>query len=352
MNPSLANFMLARTPESIKHPEGHQEEAQAQATNNTKMSVNTHFKLNTGASIPSVGLGTWQSAPGEVAAAVEHALKSGYRHIDAAFIYQNENEVGEGLRKAFASGEIKREDVFVTSKLWCTFHQTGLPEKCLDQTLKNLGLDYIDLWLMHWPVPMNPNGNHPFFPKHDDGSRDLDTKWSYVDTWKGMEAVQKSGKVKAIGVSNFSVPYLEKLLSEATIVPAANQIENHPYLPQQEIVDFCKEKGILVQAYSPLGSTGSPLFQEEGVQEVAKKHNVGPGTVLISYQGMSNRCLFMLYIANLDSSPSRPRHHPSPQVRHSHQNRREPQGRRPRRNRSRSAQQDPPGEGRDALRLP
>jgi glycerol 2-dehydrogenase (NADP+) len=112
--------------------------------------------------------------------------------------------------------------------------------------------------------------------------------------------VQKSGQVKAIGVSNFSVPYLEKLLSEATVVPAANQIENHPYLPQQEIVDFCKEKGILVQAYSPLGSTGSPLFQEEGVQEVAKKHNVGPGTVLISYQGMSNR-VRRCYIANLDS---------------------------------------------------
>lgn len=272
MNPSLANFMLARTPDFIKKPE---------ATDD-KMAVNTHFKLNTGASIPAVGLGTWQSAPGEVAAAVEHALKSGYRHIDAAFVYGNENEVGQGLKAAFDSG-IKREDVFVTSKLWCTFHQK--PQECLDKTLENLGLEYLDLWLMHWPVPMNPNGNHPLFPKHEDGSRDLDTKWSYVQTWKGMEEVQKSGKVKAIGVSNFSVPFLETLLKDSSVVPAANQIENHPYLPQQEIVDFCQSKGIQVQAYSPLGSTGSPLFQEEGVKEVAKKHNVGPGTVLISYQG-------------------------------------------------------------------
>jgi glycerol 2-dehydrogenase (NADP+) len=272
MNPSLANFMLARTPDFIKQPE---------ATDD-KMALNTHFKLNTGASIPAVGLGTWQSAPGEVAAAVEHALKSGYRHIDAAFVYGNENEVGQGLKAAFDSG-IKREDVFVTSKLWCTFHRD--PQKCLDKTLENLGLEYLDLWLMHWPVPMNPKGNHPLFPKHEDGSRDLDTEWSYVQTWKGMEEVQKSGKVKAIGVSNFSVPFLETLLKDASIVPAANQIENHPYLPQQEIVDFCQSKGIQVQAYSPLGSTGSPLFQEEGVKEVAKKHNVGPGTVLISYQG-------------------------------------------------------------------
>ena len=272
MNPSLANFMLARTPDFIKQPE---------ATDD-KMAVNTHFKLNTGASIPAVGLGTWQSAPGEVASAVEHALKSGYRHIDAAFVYGNENEVGQGLKAAFDSG-IKREEVFVTSKLWCTFHRD--PQKCLDKTLENLGLEYLDLWLMHWPVPMNPKGNHPLFPKHEDGTRDLDTEWSYVQTWKGMEDVQKSGKVKAIGVSNFSVPFLETLLKDASVVPAANQIENHPYLPQQEIVDFCQSKDIQVQAYSPLGSTGSPLFQEEGVKEVAKKHNVGPGTVLISYQG-------------------------------------------------------------------
>lgn len=139
---------------------------------------------------------------------------------------------------------------------------------------------------MHWPVPMNPNGNHPMIPKLEDGSRDLDMKeWSHVKTYKEMEKLLKTGKTKAIGVSNYSVKFLEELLPHVEVTPAANQIENHPYCPQQDIVDFCKSKGILVEAYSPLGSTGSPLFQEEGVQEVAKKHNVGPGTILISYQG-------------------------------------------------------------------
>lgn len=128
-----------------------------------------------------------------------HALKSGYRHIDAAFVYGNENEVGQGLKEAFDSG-IKREDVFVTSKLWCTYHRK--PEECLDESLKRLGLAYVDLYLVHWPVPMNPNGNDPLFPKLPDGSRDLDHEWSHVETWKKMESLLKTGKVKAIGVSN------------------------------------------------------------------------------------------------------------------------------------------------------
>lgn len=109
------------------------------------------FTLNTGAKIPAVGLGTWQSDPGQVKAAVAHALKSGYKHIDAAFVYGNENEVGDGLKEAFDSG-IKREDIFVTSKLWNTYHRK--PEECLDEGLKKLGLDYVDLYLVHWPVPM------------------------------------------------------------------------------------------------------------------------------------------------------------------------------------------------------
>lgn len=274
MNPSLASFMLKRTPSSIINPETSMSPPTAAPT----------FTLNTGAKIPAVGLGTWQSDPGQVATAVEHAIKSGYRHIDCAFVYGNENEVGEGIKKALDAGVCKREDLFVTSKLWCTYHRK--PEQGLDESLKGLQLQYVDLYLMHWPVPMNPNGNHPLFPKHEDGSRDLDKGWSYVQTYKEMEKLLKTGKTKAIGVSNFSKKYLEELLPQVEVVPAANQIENHPYLPQEEIAEICREKGILIEAYSPLGSTGSPLFEEDGVKEVAKKHNVGPGTVLISWQGM------------------------------------------------------------------
>jgi len=265
MNPTLANKILKATPKHILHPEP---------------DMNTPLHLNTGATIPALGLGTWQSKHGEVKNAVAHALKSGYKHVDCAYVYGNEAEVGEGLKEGFKSG-IEREELFITTKLWCTYHSRV--EENLDISLKRLGLEYVDLYLMHWPVPMNPKGNDPNFPKLPDGSRDLDKSWTYIQTWKEMEKLLKTGKVKAIGVANFSIPYLEKLLSEAEVVPAANQIENHPYLPQQEIVDFCNEKGIHTTAYSPLGSTGSPLFNEEGVQEVAKKHGVGPGTVLLSY---------------------------------------------------------------------
>lgn len=132
--------MLKRTPKHIKDPQP---------------TMNTPLPLNTGASIPALGLGTWQSAPGEVKKAVVHAISVGYRHIDCAYVYGNENEVGEGLREAFKSG-VKREDLFITTKLWCTYHSRA--EQNLDESLKSLGLDYVDLYLMHWPIPMNPSG--------------------------------------------------------------------------------------------------------------------------------------------------------------------------------------------------
>ncbi|KAJ5232567.1 hypothetical protein N7468_005523 [Penicillium chermesinum] len=239
------------------------------------------FKLNTGAEIPALGLGTWKSEPGEVTRAVSHAIKCGYRHIDTALVYGNESEVGQGIKEAIDSGIVKREDLFVTTKLWCSFH--ARVEEGLDESLKNLGLDYVDLYLMHWPVAMNPKGNHNIFPKLADGSRDMDHNHSYIDTYKSMEKLVGTGKTRAIGVSNFSVEYLEKLLPQVSIVPAVNQIENHPSLPQQEIVDFCNQKGIHITAYSPLGSTGSPLFSAEPIVAVAQKRGVTPATVLLSW---------------------------------------------------------------------
>ncbi|TAQ87322.1 hypothetical protein B7494_g4359 [Chlorociboria aeruginascens] len=189
----------------------------------------TTFKLNTGAEVPALGFGTWQSDPGEVQKAVSYALSVGYKHIDCAYCYGNEDEVGAGLKEAFDSG------------------------------------------------------NHDKFPKHPDGSRDLVLSWSHLQTWAAMEKLLATGKVKSIGVANYSLRYLEQLLPHAKVVPAVNQIENHPSLPQQEIVDFCKEKGIHVMAYSPLGSSGSPMLSAKPVIEVAEKRGVKPGTVLLSY---------------------------------------------------------------------
>jgi len=236
------------------------------------------IKLNNGKEIPTIGLGTWQSKPGEVEKAVEYALKeAGYRHIDAAWAYKNEKEVGEGLKQ---SG-VPRSEVFITSKLWGTYHSRV--EECLDETLSNLGTDYLDLYLIHWPVAMNPNGNHPQFPTRPDGKRDIDLSWKLSDTWKQMEAVLKKGKVKAIGVSNFSEAKLEEILPTAEIVPAVNQLELHLYNPQHKLVAYLHDKGIVAQAYSPLGSTNSPILTDETAVEIAKKYSLQPSDILLGY---------------------------------------------------------------------
>lgn len=172
----------------------------------------------------------------------------------------------------------------------------------LEKSLSALGLDYVDLYLVHWPLLMNPEGNDDRFPKLPNGERDIiKDGYHHTDTWKQMEALIPTGKARAVGVSNYSVRYLEELLKVAKIVPAVNQIENHPALPQNDIYKLCKANGIRLMAYSPLGSTGGPLFEEEKVKTVAKKHGVEPAAVLLSWH---SKLLF--FMSSLPPPPSPP----------------------------------------------
>ncbi|SCU77875.1 LAME_0A02520g1_1 [Lachancea meyersii CBS 8951] len=240
-------------------------------------------KLNTGATIPQLGFGTWRSTEEDGYNAVLAALKDGYRHIDSAAVYGNEAAVGRAIRDS----KVPREELFVTTKLWNTQHRE--PAKALDQSLARLGLDYVDLYLIHWPLPLKTerikDDNLFSIPTKDDGKPDVDSEWDYIKTWHLMQELPASGKTKAVGVSNCSVAQLQSLINhkDNKIVPACNQVEVHPLLPQNEMYDFCKENNIVMEAYSPLGSQGSPVADEPAIKEIAKKYNVDAAQVLISW---------------------------------------------------------------------
>ncbi|MEK6477477.1 aldo/keto reductase [Catalinimonas sp. 4WD22] len=242
-----------------------------------------------GDKMPAIGLGTWKSDPGDVYDAVLAAIKSGYRHIDCAAIYGNEPEVGEALKKAFSDGMVKREELWVTSKLWNNSHRQEQVIPALEKTLKDLQLEYLNLYLVHWPIALKEDVT---FPGSPDDFLSLD-EVPITKTWKGMEEAKKKGLAKHIGVSNFSEKKIKELLQQSESKPEMNQVEMHPYLQQKELVAYCKQEGIHLTAYSPLGSGDRParskkesdpvLMEDKTIHSIAEKHNCSSAQILISW---------------------------------------------------------------------
>lgn len=232
------------------------------------MSPIPSVKMNNGAEMPVVAMGLWTGTPGadQTAQQVDVAIKAGYRHFDTAAMYANEKETGECLRK---SG-VPRQELFVTTKVWNDRHRDV--EAAFDESFEKLGLEYIDLYLMHWPQAQKADGS-------------ADDSISFVDTWKQLERLleTRAGKVRAIGVSNFSSKTLKELLEHAKVVPACNQIETHPYAPDHELVDLCKSRGIVVTAYTPLGLGKPAMLEDADIVAVAKELNALPSQVVLSW---------------------------------------------------------------------
>jgi len=234
--------------------------------------------LNNGLKMPAIGLGCFSgTTPEEQAkcqAWVLTALQNGYRHLDTAYGYHTEKYVGAAVRE---SG-IPREEIFITTKLTSTHHSRVAA--ALEESLERAGVDYFDLYLMHWPMAFHyrTDGSGP---KRPDGTWDLDDECTFSQTWADMEKLMGTGKVRAIGVSNFSIKNLEILLKTATIVPAVNQVELHPLLAQNDLVKYCKEKGIMLTAYSPTGY--AQVSEHPEVVKIAAKHGVSSPQVSLAW---------------------------------------------------------------------
>ena len=247
------------------------------------------FRLSNGDEIPALGLGTWKSEPGEVGAALREAIGAGYRHIDCAAIYMNEREVGQAIAGAIAEGDVRREDLWITSKLWNCNHLAADVRPGLEQTLADLGLDYLDLYLIHWPVAFKPGVT---FPRQPEEYLSPDEA-PIAQTWSEMEKAVDDGLCRNIGLSNFSEAKCRAVVDGARIAPTVNQVELHPILAQPDLLASCADMGIHLTAHSPLGSGDRPDVMKRSdepqpmehrvVHAIADRNQASPAQVLIAW---------------------------------------------------------------------
>ncbi|EZH65523.1 glyoxal reductase [Bacillaceae bacterium JMAK1] len=219
--------------------------------------------LNNGVNMHQLGFGVWKVENDKVIPAVERALEAGYRSLDTAKVYGNEAGVGQAIKN---SG-IKREELFITTKVWNSDHGYDETLQAFEASLERLGLDYVDLYLVHWPTPQFDN---------------------YVETYRALEHLYKEGKVKAIGVCNFEIEHLQRLLDECEVVPVLNQVECHPYLQQEELRAFCDQHNIYVEAWSPLNQGGDSL-QDAAIVQIAEDVSRTPAQVILRWHLQQNR---------------------------------------------------------------